>query len=89
MVSFVGSFGSFEPPRYFWCAFVGMPLLAVGIGMTRFGYMGDVMRYLAAEPAPLAADAFNHVAEGAAPYIRSVSRSVTEGIAGAKQNQPG
>ncbi|MGD0383318.1 MAG: hypothetical protein ABSA77_07360, partial [Thermoguttaceae bacterium] len=28
--SFFSSFGSFEPPRYFWCAFIGLPLLAVG-----------------------------------------------------------
>ena len=29
--SFFRALGSFEPPRYFWCAFVGMPLLFIGI----------------------------------------------------------
>ena len=34
--SFFSSFGSFGgSPRYFWCAFLGLPLLAVGSGITK------------------------------------------------------
>ena len=29
--SFFTSFGTFEPPRYFWCAFAGLPLTVVGV----------------------------------------------------------
>jgi uncharacterized membrane protein len=80
MVSFFSSMGSFEPPRYFWCAFVGMPLLFVGIVMTKAGYLGAIYRYFAAEATPVATDAFNDMAEGAQPGLRAAARSITEGV---------
>jgi hypothetical protein len=57
--SFFASFGSFEPPRFFWCAFVGMPLLFVGIVMCMFGYLGAFQRYVTGESAPVAKDVVN------------------------------
>jgi hypothetical protein len=80
MVSFFSSFGTFEPPRNFWCAFVGIPLLGVGLIMTKFGYIGSIVRYFAAETTPVATDAFNEMAEGAQPGLRTAAKSVTEGI---------
>ena len=44
MVSFFSAFGSHEAPKLFWCCFVGMPLLFVGVTMSKFGYLGAVMR---------------------------------------------
>lgn len=80
MVSFFSSFGNFEMPRNFWCVFVGVPLLGVGLVMTKFGYIGSIYRYFAAETTPVATDAFNEMAEGAQPGLRSAAKSVTEGI---------
>src|SRR5262249_44639189 len=62
--SFFSSFGSFEQPRYFWCAFVGMPLLAVGTWMSQFAYLGAIMRYIFGEAAPVAKDATNYMVSG-------------------------
>ena len=87
--SFFASFGSFEPPRYFWCAFAGMPLLMVGLVMCKFGYLGTIARYWAGETAPVAKDTFNYVAEGAQPGLRAVGKSITEGIVeGQKTQEP-
>jgi len=46
--------GSFGLPRYFWCAFIGLPLLAVGGSICKFAFMGAVTRYIADEVAPVA-----------------------------------
>ena len=80
MVSFFSSMGSFEPPRLFWCCFVGMPLMFVGGVMTSTGYMGAMLRYQAAEAAPVGKDTFNYVAEGTKPGIRNVAQAIVEGV---------
>src|SRR5688572_9601279 len=45
IISFFRSFGTFEPPRYFVCAIVGIPLLGVGLSITQVGYVGSIGRY--------------------------------------------
>jgi hypothetical protein len=82
--SFFASFGSFGPPRLFWCAFVGMPLLALGSTISKFAYMGAVARYVASEAAPVAKDATNYMVEGTKDSIRDVATAIGEGIAAAK-----
>jgi len=78
--SFFASFGSFGPPRFFWCAFVGMPLLFVGGAMTMFGFLGAVQRYVAGESAPVAKDVVNYMGENIQPGVKSIAKAVTEGI---------
>src|SRR4051812_38023240 len=80
VASFFSSFGTFEPPHYFWCCFVGIPLLGVGLMLTKAGYIGDIYRYFAAETTPVATDAFNEMAEGMQPGMRTTARSITEGV---------
>lgn len=88
MVSFFSAFGSFDgPPRYFWCFFVGVPLLGVGLILSKLGYMGAISRYIAGELAPVAKDGFNDVAQGIEPGVRSISRSVAEGYAEGSQGR--
>src|SRR5262245_23998574 len=45
VASFFAAFGTFEMPKYFWCAFVGIPLLGVGLIMSQFGFLGSIFRY--------------------------------------------
>jgi hypothetical protein len=79
-ISFFAAMNSHEPPRYFWCAFGGMPLAFLGLVFCKFGYMGAVARYMAAEVAPVGKDAVNYMAEGTAEGVKTVARAVTEGI---------
>lgn len=85
MISFFSSFGSFGggPPRYFWCCFVGMPLLALGMMLTKLGYFGAISRYFAGEAAPVAADTFNYMAEETKPGVTHVASAIREGLTGA------
>lgn len=78
--SFFSSFGSFEPPRYFWCAFVGLPLIALGGAICKFAFMGAVSRYMANEVAPVGKDVVNYMAEGTKGAVRDVAAAVGEGL---------
>jgi RNA polymerase subunit RPABC4/transcription elongation factor Spt4 len=80
VTSFFVSFGSFGPPRYFWCAFVGMPLLFVGLVLSSCGYMGKMMRYQAGETAPVVKDTFNYMADGAREGVEMVAGAVGRGL---------
>lgn len=88
LASFFSSFGQFESPRYFWCAFVGLPLLGIGLTMMKFGYLGSIARYMAGETAPVAKDAVNYMGEGVHPGVKAVAKAVTEGIREASQEKP-
>lgn len=80
--NFFLSFGNMNPPRLFWCAFVGMPLLAIGSALTKAGFAGAVARYQAGEYAPVAKDTFNYVADGTQDGVRSIASAVGEGLRG-------
>jgi hypothetical protein len=83
--SFFSSFNAgpldFEGPRYFWCAFVGLPMLAVGLALTKAGYWGTITRYIAGETAPVAKDTFNYLAEGTKDGVRTSAQAVGQGLA--------
>lgn len=86
-VDFFSAFGRDRPSR-FWCFFVGMPLLGVGVGMLKFGYMGAVTRYMAGEAAPVMKDTFNYMAEGTREGIRDVAEAVGRGLRGETSGAP-
>ncbi len=48
--------------------------------MCMFGFMGAVARYAAAEQVPVATDAINDLAEGTQDAVKTVARSVAEGV---------
>jgi len=79
-ISFFGAMNAAEPPRYFWCAFAGMPLAFLGLVFCKFGYMGAVARYMAAEVAPVGKDTANYMARETAEAVKTAARAVTEGI---------
>jgi hypothetical protein len=88
MVSFFSAFGSGAPPRLFWCAFIGLPMLAIGGMMCIFGFMGAVARYTAAEQVPVATDAITDLAEGTQGAVKTVARAVAEGVQEARHDKP-
>ena len=79
-VSFFSAFGGGGSPRLFWCCFVGMPVLFVGIVICKFAYMGSLLRYMAAEMTPVATDAVNEMAEGTQGAVKTVARAAAEGV---------
>src|SRR4051794_2398859 len=80
LISFFSSFGTFEPPRYFWCAFLGLPTLAAGMGLTKFAYLGAIARYFSGEVSPVGKDTFNYLAEGTSEGVRTVAHAVGQGL---------
>lgn len=58
LVSFFGAFGdpAGGPPSNFWMAFIGLPLVAVGLAMVRAGYLAPASRYVAGEVTPTIRD---------------------------------
>jgi hypothetical protein len=79
-VSFFASIGSFSPPRLFWLAFVGIPLLFVGSVLSMYGFMGAVFRFAAGEVAPVAADSVNYMAEETKGGVETVAKSAAKGV---------
>ena len=83
-ISFFVSFGSFGMPHYFWLAFIGMPLMFVGVVLCQFGFFGAVARFIAGEVAPVAADSVNYMAEetkgGVETVAKAAAKVVVEGI---------
>lgn len=67
-------------PDKFWCAFVGMPLLGIGIGMLKYGYMGKAARYVAGEIAPVATDTMKYAANETRDSVRDLASAVSEGL---------
>lgn len=80
LFSFFRSFGTFEPPRYFWCAILGLPVLGVGLMISQFAYLGSFFRYFAQETTPVARDTFNELAEGTSPGVRTMARAAAAGF---------
>lgn len=78
--SFFASFGGMEPPRYFWCAFIGLPIGFAGLMLTSYGFMGSIARYSTQEMAPVGKDAFNYLAEGTKDGVRTMASAVGEGL---------
>jgi hypothetical protein len=78
--SFFSSFGGFEPPRHFWCAFIGLPLMGIGGSICRFAFMGAVTRYIADEVAPVGKDVTNYMVAGTKDSVRDLAVAVSEGI---------
>jgi hypothetical protein len=84
VLSFFSAFGNssrgLEPPENFWCAFVGMPLVAIGSLICKFAFLGAVARYAANEVAPVGTDVVNYMADGTKDAIRDVAAAVGEGL---------
>ena len=89
LISFFSSFGTFQPPRYFWAAMIGLPLIGIGLGITRLGYLGAYFRYFSGEVTPVATDTFNTMSEGARHGLETIAHAAGRGFsAGMGTNLP-
>ena len=79
-ISFFLALGKFGSPKFFWCAFVGMPIMFVGLVMCKFAFIGKVARYTAGEIAPVGKDTFNYLAEESKEGISDVAEAIAEGM---------
>ena len=79
-ISFFASIGSFSLPRFFWLAFVGIPLLFIGSVLSMYGFMGAVFRFAAGEVAPVAADSVNYMAEETKGGVETVAKAAAKGV---------
>ena len=80
LISFFSSFGTFQPPRYFWATIVGLPLIGIGLAISRFGYLGEIFRYVSREVTPVARDTFNTMAEGTRPGVETMAHAMGRGL---------
>jgi hypothetical protein len=78
--SFFASFGTFGPPRYFWCAFLGLPLLGLGSAICKFAYFGAISRYMANEISPVGKDVANYLAHGTRGAVRTWASALGHGL---------
>lgn len=67
-------------PNRFWYAFVGLPLIGIGVLLCKFGYMGAVTRYVAGEIAPVGKDVINYMADGTKDAVRDLAGAVASGM---------
>lgn len=73
-VNFFSSFGSDHAPELFWCLFVGLPLIGVGVSLCGFGFRREVTRYIKNESVPV----INEAGEELKPAIGSVVKAINE-----------
>ena len=84
-IGFADFFGSYDSPasgmpERFWCVFLGLPMLAIGIAMLRWGYLGAMTRYAAGETAPVASDTVGFVGAETRDTVRDLAGAVREGL---------
>jgi hypothetical protein len=80
LVDFFTAFGGMHPPTKFWCAFIGLPMVAIGMKLLFFGNMGRIARYMSEEVSPVGTDTFNYAAGQTRDGIRQVARAIGEGL---------
>ena len=73
-VSFFSSFGDDGMPSLFWCAFVGMPVFVIGLGIKFTAFRREIATYQKNESAPV----INEFAEDIKPAVQSVASAVRE-----------
>jgi len=78
-LDFFGAFGHGGMPEKFWCLFVGLPLLGIGMALLRAGFFGAAARYTAGEVAPVVGDSIEYLGARSSGVVRDLARQVAEG----------
>lgn len=58
LFSFFSAMNSSSEPKLFWCSFVGLPTLAVGLMLTIFSYQRELHSYMKDESMPVIKDGY-------------------------------
>ena len=71
IVDFFSSFGdpAAGPPKNFWMAFIGLPLIGIGASMVNFAFLGPTSRYVAGEVTPTIRDTLGSLGIGQAEKV--------------------
>ena len=75
-IDFFVSMGSCGTPKLFFMAFWGMPTAVAGGLITMYGYQKEVSTYIKNEAVPV----FNEAGEEISPAIKSIAKSVKDGV---------
>lgn len=86
--SFLSRFGTAGPSAYFWCVFLGLLLLFIGLAMCQFAYFGAVYRYVAGEAAPITKNVVNYMGESVQPGVKAMAKAVADGVIEGQKSQP-
>ena len=78
-LDFFGAFGHGGMPEKFWCLFVGLPLLGIGMALLQAGFFGAAARYTAGEVAPVVGDSIEYLGARSSGVVRDLARQVAEG----------
>lgn len=75
LVDFFAAFnGNSGPPTKFWCAFVGLPLIGIGVSCLKAGYLRTIGKYVAGESVPIVTESARHVVRGLQPELQEYRR---------------
>ncbi len=84
LVDFFSAFGGRGFPTKFWCAFVGLPMIGIGISCLKAGYLGAIGRYVAGETTPVASESVKYIAEELRPTARRYAEDLRAAAAPAQ-----
>jgi hypothetical protein len=70
LVDFFGAFSGHGFPTKFWCLFVGMPMVAVGLKCLKAGFLQSITKYVSGETVPVATESVRHVADELRPTFK-------------------
>lgn len=76
IASFFESFFYSDWPQFFWCCFIGFPMMGVGGMLLSIGFNREIARYMAKEHAPVV----NEAAKDMSPAVKTVASAVKEGL---------
>ena len=79
-ISFFSSFSTGETPDYFWCAFLGLPMLAFGGMISMLAFKREIAQYVKNESVPV----INDASEELSPAVRNVASAMKDGFEGDK-----
>ena len=64
IADFFSAFNSSSMPTHFWMAFIGLPMVGIGVKMMQGGFLGTTTRYVAGEVMPTVKDSLGYVGIG-------------------------
>lgn len=63
-IDFFMSFNSMTQPKLFFCLFIGLPLISIGIIFLILGFMKELNSFAASQSAPVHKDVINYMLDG-------------------------